>query len=145
MVAERDANDRYMAAFMAERTGAEFEARINGVTRAGLFLTLVESGADGLLPMRYLHDDYYAHDESQNSLVGKRSGARYRLGDTIRVRLAEVNTLTGGLILELPKLMAENAEFAPGRPKLSKFRKENSKSAISRKHSKRKGRRRTSR
>ena len=145
MVAERDANDRYMAAFMAERTGAEFEARINGVTRAGLFLTLVESGADGLLPMRYLYDDYYAHDESQNSLVGKRSGARYRLGDTIRVRLAEVNTLTGGLILELPKLMAENAEFAPGRPKLSKFRKENSKSAISRKHSKRKGRRRTSR
>ena len=95
--------------------------------------------------MRYLYDDYYAHDESQNSLVGERLGNRYRLGDTLRVRLAEVNTLTGGLILELPKIMAENAEVAPGRPKLSRSRKENTKSTISRKHSKRKGRRRTSR
>ena len=143
MVAERDANDRYMAAFMAEQAGAEFEARINGVTRAGLFITLAETGADGLLPMRYLHDDYYQLDEAQKVLVGERSGTRYRLGDTLVARLVEVNTLTGGLIFELPSETAEMAEGARGRPRVGKARKEGVKRGASRKHSKRRGRRRS--
>ncbi len=143
MVAEREANDRYMAAFMAERAGAEFEARINGVTRAGLFLTLVETGADGLLPMRYLHDDYYQVDEAQKALIGERSGTRYRLGDSLTARLVEVNTLTGGLIFELPGESAETTEGARGRPRIGKPRKPPVKRGQSRKHGKRKGRRRS--
>ena len=143
MVAERDANDRYIAAFMSEKTGAEFDARINGVARAGLFLTLLENGADGLLPMRYLYDDYYEHDERQSSLVGERSGTRYRLGDSLRVRLSEVNTLTGGLIFELSKLMAESSGGTRGQARVSKLRNNNSKRINTRKHSKRKGQRRT--
>ena len=142
MVAERDANDRYMAAFMAEHTGAEFEARVNGVTRAGLFLTLVQTGADGLLPMRYLHDDYYQVDEAQKALIGERTGARYRLGDNLSVRLVEVNTLTGGLIFELPTETAATTEGARGRPRMGAPRKERPKGGAPRKHSKRKGRRR---
>ncbi|MBT3372620.1 MAG: ribonuclease R [Rhodospirillaceae bacterium] len=145
MVAERDANDRYMAAFMAEQTGAEFIARINGVTRAGLFLTLVDTGADGLLPMRYLHNDYYQVDEAQKALIGERSGVRYRLGDSVTVRLVEVNTLTGGLIFELPSMSAETTEGAYGHPRIGKPRKERVKRGSDHKHSKhgkRKGRRR---
>lgn len=143
MVAERDANDRYMAAFMAEHTGAEFEARVNGVTRAGLFLTLVETGADGLLPMRYLHDDYYQFDEAQKALIGERSGTRYRLGDSFTVRLVEVNTLTGGLIFELPTETAATTEGARGRPRIGAPRKDRPKRGGAGKHSKRKGRRRS--
>ena len=142
MVAERDANDRYMAAFMAEKTGAEFPARINGVTRAGLFLTLTETGADGLLPMRYLHDDYYQLDETQKALIGERSGTRYRLGDTLTARLLEVNTLTGGLIFELPSASQETSEGARGGPRFGKPRKDWPKRGAS-KNSKRKGRRRS--
>ncbi|MBT3331166.1 MAG: ribonuclease R [Rhodospirillaceae bacterium] len=142
MMAERDANDRYMAAFMAEKTGAEFLARINGVTRAGLFITLTETGADGLLPMRNLHDDYYQVDEAQKALIGERSGARYRLGDSIIVQLLEVNTLTGGLIFELPSASLETTEGARGGPRFGKPRKERPKRSASSKHGKRKGRRR---
>ena len=142
MVAERDANDRYMAVFMAQQTGAEFEARINGVTRAGLFLTLADTGADGLLPMRHLHNDYYQVDEKQNALIGERSGTRYRLGDAVTVRLFEVNTLTGGLIFELPTASAETSEGAFGHPRIGKPRKEGVKRGKSGKHSKRRGRRR---
>jgi ribonuclease R len=142
MVAERDANDRYMAAFMAQQTGAEFAARINGVHRAGLFLTLTDTGADGLLPMRYLHDDYYLVDETQKALIGERSGTRYRLGDTIAVRLAEANTLTGGLIFELAATDARTAEGARGRPRLGKARKDDVKRGNSGKHGKRRGHRR---
>ena len=49
--AERSAIDRYIAAFLAERVGATFAGRVNGVTRFGLFVTLSETGADGLVPI----------------------------------------------------------------------------------------------
>jgi len=96
--AERSAADRYTAAYLAERIGAEFGGRINGVTRAGLFVTLDETGADGLIPIRTLPSDYYVHDEASHSLKGRRSGRTYVLGDPMRVRLAEADTVTGSLL-----------------------------------------------
>jgi ribonuclease R len=99
--AERSASDRYTAAFLAERVGATFAGRINGVTRAGLFVTLAETGADGLVPMRSLPDDYYNHDEARHRLVGRRFGRVYTLGDAVTVRLAEANAITGSLLLAL--------------------------------------------
>jgi ribonuclease R len=96
--AERDALDRFTARFLADRVGAAFSARVNGVTRFGLFLTLDETGASGLLPMSALPDDYYIHDETRHTLTGRRHGATYRLGDTIEVALAEANPMTGGML-----------------------------------------------
>ncbi|MDE2166715.1 MAG: ribonuclease R [Alphaproteobacteria bacterium] len=99
--AERSATDRYTAAYLAERVGAEFTSRINGVTRAGLFVTLDETGADGLIPIRTLPGDYYVHDEKSHSLTGRRSRRRYVLGDRVRVRLDEANTVTGSLVFAI--------------------------------------------
>jgi ribonuclease R len=101
MAAERDSVDRYVAAFMEDRVGAVFEGRIASVTRFGLFVRLKETGADGLLPMRALGSDYFRHDEKRHALVGERWGTVYRLGDMLRVRLAEAAPLTGGLRFEL--------------------------------------------
>jgi ribonuclease R len=98
--AERNAVDRFTAAWMSERIGAEFAGVINGVTRFGLFVTLNENSADGLLPMRSLPNDFYIHDEKQHALVGKRHGRVYRLGAPIKVRLAEADGLTGSSIFE---------------------------------------------
>ena len=99
--AERDAIDRFIAGFLADRIGAVFQGRINGVTRFGLFVTLTETGADGLVPMRTLADDYYVHDETRHSLRGRNSGIEYRLGDEVEVRLSEANPVTGGMVLAL--------------------------------------------
>jgi ribonuclease R len=99
--AERSATDRYTAAYLADRVGASFRGRVNGVTRFGLFITLEETGADGLLPMSSLPSDFYLHEEHQHRLIGRRWGRIYRLGDTVTVRLREANVVTGGLILEL--------------------------------------------
>jgi ribonuclease R len=99
--AERNAADRYVAAFLADRVGASFQARINGVTRAGLFVTLAETGADGLIPMRSLPGDYYDHDEAHHRLIGRRSRNSFTLGDEVEVRLAEANTVTGSLRFDL--------------------------------------------
>jgi ribonuclease R len=101
MAAERDSNDRYVAAYMEDRVGATFEARVTGVTRFGLFVRLPESGAEGLLPARTLGFEYFRHDERQHALVGDRSGTKYSMGDKLTVRLMEAAPLTGGLRFEL--------------------------------------------
>ncbi len=99
--AERSTSDRYLAAFLADRVGAVFHGRIGGVTRAGLFVTLRESGADGLVPMRSLPGDFYVHDEAHHRLVGRRTRRTFTLGDPVTVRLAEANTVTASLLFAL--------------------------------------------
>ncbi|MFO0986815.1 MAG: ribonuclease R [Alphaproteobacteria bacterium] len=97
MAAERDANHRYIAAFLADRVGAEFEGTVNGVQRFGLFVTLDETGADGLLPVGALPRDYYRHDPERHALVGRATGRAFHLGDAVTVRLEEADAVTGSL------------------------------------------------
>ena len=84
MAAERDSTDRYVAAFMEDRVGATFEARITGVTRFGLFVRLPETGAEGLIPARALGFEYFRHDERKHALVGDRSGTDLQIGRSRR-------------------------------------------------------------
>ena len=116
MAAERDANDRYVAAFLESEVGAEFSGRITGVTRFGLFVRLAETGADGLIPVSSLGGEYFVHEEADHTLVGQRTGGVWRLGRTVEVRLREANAITGGLLLEM---LSEPEPPAPGakRPK----------------------------
>ncbi len=106
MAAERDSTDRYVAAFMEDRVGATFDARITGVTRFGLFVRLRETGAEGLLPARALGTEYFRHDERKHALVGDRTGTAYKLGDSVAVRLVEAAPLTGGLRFDLAEASA---------------------------------------
>jgi ribonuclease R len=101
MAAERDATDRYVAAFLEDRVGAEFEGRITGVTRFGLFVRLHETGADGLVPISNLGGEYFIHDDRAHALVGERTGQRWRLGRSVEVRLREATPITGGLLFEM--------------------------------------------
>ena len=117
MAAERDATDRYVAAFLSDRVGAEFDGRITGVTRFGLFVRLAETGADGLVPVSRLGDEYFIHDDRMHALVGERSGARWPLGMTVQVRLAEATPITGGLLFEMLSEPAAPDPTAP-RPRL---------------------------
>ena len=97
-LAERDAIDRYLAAYMADKTGAQFAARISGVTRFGLFVTLSATGASGLVPLSALPDDFWTHDEATKSLTGRRTHMSFHLAQTLDVRLVEASPVTGGLI-----------------------------------------------
>jgi ribonuclease R len=101
MTAERDTVDRLIAAHLADEIGAVFEARISGVTRAGLFVSLAETGASGFIPAATLRGEYYRYKEAQHALVGDRSGVTYRLGDAVNVRLVEAAPIAGALRFEL--------------------------------------------
>ena len=101
MKAERETADRLIAHFLADRIGATFQGRISGVTRAGLFVKLTDTGADGLIPVRTLGEEYFNYDETRHALVGSRSGAMHRLGDVVDVRLVEAAPIAGALRFEL--------------------------------------------
>ncbi|MCC7283550.1 MAG: VacB/RNase II family 3'-5' exoribonuclease [Acetobacteraceae bacterium] len=98
VAAERDAMDRYMAAFMAHQVGETFDSRISGVTRFGIFVTITSSGASGLVPMRALPEDYWILDDSRHTLTGRHSRTVFALGQALPVRLVEANPVTGGLV-----------------------------------------------
>src|SRR5207244_6341819 len=69
MKAERETADRLIAHHLADRIGATFSGRISGVTRAGLFVKLDETGADGFIPARTVGDDYYRYHEARHALI----------------------------------------------------------------------------
>jgi len=97
------------------------------VIRAGLFVQLDETGADGIIPVSSLPNDFYDHDEKRHALVGRRWGQVYRLGDRVQVRLVTATPLTGGLTFELIEGGGEDAPQLPqrgkGRPKPAPARK----------------------
>ncbi|MEM1161722.1 MAG: VacB/RNase II family 3'-5' exoribonuclease, partial [Pseudomonadota bacterium] len=104
MTAERDTTDRYLAAYLSERVGTEFTGRVSGIARFGLFVKLDETGADGLVPMRSIGNEYFHFDRQANTLMGSDSGRVISLGQRVTVRLTEAVPVTGGIALELLEL-----------------------------------------
>lgn len=104
MAAERDTTDRYLAAFLADRVGTEMTGRISGVQKFGAFVKLDETGADGLLPIRAIGQEYFHFDPDAQILVGSDTGLEIGIGQRVTVRLAEAIPMTGGLTLDLLEL-----------------------------------------
>ncbi|GIT90967.1 ribonuclease R [Jannaschia pagri] len=116
MVAERDTNDRYLAAFLADRIGAEVTGRISGVQSFGAFVRLDDTGADGLIPVRSLGAEFFRHDRDAQTLTGTDSGIEIGLGQRVTVRLAEAAPVTGGLVVELLGIEGEPLRRTARRP-----------------------------
>ncbi len=128
-LAERDAVDRFVASYMADQVGGEFTGRINGVTRFGLFVRLSETGAEGLIPVSTLPNDFYVHEEKDRCLRGERTGRTFTLGENLSVVLLESSPLTGGLILRLTDNEGGSRKFIRG-----ELKRENPKNKAKNKH-----------
>jgi ribonuclease R len=90
--AERELTKVKLLTYMNERIGETMEAVITGVERFGIFCQGVEIPVEGLIHITALDpDEYFDHDRSTFSLVGRRSGKKYRLGDRVRVTVAHVD------------------------------------------------------
>ena len=112
MEAERNSVDRFTASYLETRIMAEFTGRISGVTKFGLFVRLDENGADGLVPIRSLPDDYYVHNEDAHALIGRKTKRIFRLCAPVRVRVREADRLTGSTVLQI--VNAEAGADIPG-------------------------------
>jgi ribonuclease R len=104
---------------MSERVGNIFAARISGVTRFGLFVTLEENGASGIVPLGSLPDDRWDQDEATQRLAGRRTGLTFTLGQSVEVRLRKATARTGGMVFHimqgLPKRTGRPAPPRRGR------------------------------
>ncbi len=140
MAAERDTTDRYLAAFLSDRIGAEFAGRISGVQRFGLFIKLDETGADGLIPIRSIGREFFHYDQASQTLTGADTGVTIGIGQRVMVRLAEAVPITGGLMLDLLSIedsrlptpqTGKRGKFAPRKP--GKFAAKDAKRRVIRK------------
>ncbi|MEM8691403.1 MAG: ribonuclease R [Pseudomonadota bacterium] len=101
MTAERDTTDRYLASYLSERVGSEFEGRISGIAKFGIFVRLDGSGADGLVPMRAIGSEYFHFDREAGTLMGADTGLTISIGQRATVRLTEAAPVTGGIALDI--------------------------------------------
>ncbi len=86
-----DVEERLKCAYMNKRIGEHFDVIVSSVVAFGLFVRVPELHVDGLVHVSSLPRDYYHRDPSGSVLKGERSGQQYRLMDTLKVRLANVN------------------------------------------------------
>jgi len=133
MTAERDTTDRYLAAFLSERLGAEMPGRISGIAKFGVFVKLDETGADALIPIRSLGDEYFDYDQDSQTLMGSKTGIIIGLGVKVVVKLLEAAPVTGGLIAEIVTLdertLPKGSNRGRGKPPRRKFGSAKKKSA----------------
>lgn len=101
MTAERETIDRLIATFMSEKIGSEFTGKVNGVTKAGLFVTLNETGADGYIPISMLGEEYFRFDEDRYALIGEESSTGFQIGQPVEVKLVEAAPIAGALRFEM--------------------------------------------
>lgn len=121
MVAERDTVDRYLAAYLSERMGNEFDGRISGVAKFGVFVRIDDSGADGIIPIRSLGREFFQYDAGANTLIGSDTGLTLTLGMRVTVRLTEAEPIAGGIAFEL--LSVNDTALPKGPRKFSKSSK----------------------
>ena len=113
--AERSGIKCCAAWILRERLGEEFTAEITGVEAIGLFVQLSDPWAEGMIHVRRMSDDFYQHDEERMELKGRSRGKVYRIGDRIRVRLAQADPLQGWVDFEPVVEGEEGLPPAPAR------------------------------
>ena len=91
---ERDIDKLYIAAYMKQFIGEEFDAEVSGVQAFGVFAAL-ENGCEGLIRIELLAGDYYQYDEQHMALIGRHTGKRFTIGTPIRVKLIAASEVTG--------------------------------------------------
>ncbi len=89
--AEREMTERLKVRYMGRRIGEKFQAIISGITDFAMFVELKESGISGSIGLENLKDDYYLFDNKNHRLIGEISGNIYRIGDSINIRLHDVD------------------------------------------------------
>ena len=121
--AEREAIKVKQVQFMARHVGDEFEGVISGVARWGFWVKLDKLGAEGLVRISSIDDDYYHFDEKHYRLIGLRRKRTFRMGDRVSVKVLKVDDikheiellLAGAKIPAKEALVAEPAVHQPSR------------------------------
>lgn len=89
--AERESIRYKQIEYMSQHVGKEYKGIISGVAKWGLFVQIEENGAEGLVHISKLGEDYFKFAEKEYKIYGEKTGKTFRLGDEIMVRVDGVN------------------------------------------------------
>ncbi|MCL2434510.1 MAG: ribonuclease R [Lentimicrobiaceae bacterium] len=89
--AERTSIKYKQAEYLADKIGQVFEATVSGISKWGVFAELKESKCEGIIPIKRFDDDFYYIDDDNFTLIGLHTGKNIRFGDTIKVKVTEVD------------------------------------------------------
>ena len=107
--AERESDKLKKAEYMSYHLGEEFEGIISGVTGWGLYVELPNT-VEGLVHVNTLRDDYYVFDQESYELRGEMTKKVYKLGDKVRVRVADADKMLKTVDFELVSDIRDNEE-----------------------------------
>jgi ribonuclease R len=99
--ASRDVMGYLKCLYLQPRVGETFDATITSALEFGLFVQLKEMPIDGLVHISAIPGDYWELEEGGMGLVGQRTGRRWQMGDTVRVRLSRVDLTQRQIDFEL--------------------------------------------
>ncbi len=89
--AERASIKYKQAEFLEEQVGEEFIGLISGVTEWGIYVEIEENKCEGMVRLRDLTDDFYALDEKNYAVIGRRKKKVYQLGDEVKIKVKRVD------------------------------------------------------
>lgn len=107
--AERESDKLKKAEYMSYHLGEEFEGIISGVTGWGLYVELPNT-VEGLVHVNTLRDDYYVFDQESYELRGEMTKKVYKLGDKVRVRVADADKMLKTVDFELVSDIRDDEE-----------------------------------
>ena len=114
--ATRDVVSWLKCYYMRDKLGEEFDGVISGVTSFGVFVALNDVFVEGLVHVSELGQDYFHFDAARHQMLGERTGKRFRLGDKVRIKVAQVELETS----KIDFVLAEEAPRVAGRPTAGK-------------------------
>jgi ribonuclease R len=89
--AERDSVKLKQVEFLSDRLGESFQGTISGVTENGLYVLIDNIYCEGMIRVSDLNDDYYVYHPKLHCLIGRSKGKKYRLGDSINVKVTNTD------------------------------------------------------
>jgi ribonuclease R len=89
--AERMSVKYKQAEYMVDKVGQDFDARVSGVSKWGIFAEIIGTKCEGMIRLRDMGDDFYYLDEENFQVIGQRYGQQYKLGDPIRIRVKRID------------------------------------------------------
>lgn len=116
--ATRDVNAWLKCFYMQDKIGEVFDGTVAGVTSFGLFVALDGIYVEGLLHVTELGNDYFNYDKARHAMIGERTGARYRLGDRLRVKVSRVDLETSKIDFVLDNAASDTSALSS--PKVEK-------------------------
>jgi ribonuclease R len=108
--AERTIDGRKSARYLSKRIGETFAGVVMGASGGALYVQILETGMEGVLPIRELKDDFYRFDPERQALVGSHSGRVWSIGTEIDVLVAHVDIERADVVFARPE-----SDIAAGR------------------------------